>query len=202
MSLVDPNAIEVGAPIWALARLFPPQGSWSSEEYLHLDAGRLIEFESGKLEIHALPSPEHQRLVLLIYRWLFAWSQQLPDPGDVFVAPLPIRLWAEKFREPDVVWVKSSRLRIGEYPSGADLVVEVTSPGADARKRDLVVKVSEYARAGIDEYWIVDTERGEVHIGRLCDGRYEFEIFSANQLAVSQIDSTRQIPVNDLFPQR
>lgn len=96
VSMIDPNTTEVGSPIWALARLLPPQGSWSSDECLQLDAGRLIEIESGNLEILEWPTPEHQRLVLFVYRCLFAWSQQLPDSGEVFVAPLPIRLWSEK----------------------------------------------------------------------------------------------------------
>ena len=199
MSLIDPNTTEVGSPIWALARLFPPQGSWSSDEYLHLDAGRLIEFESGNLEILELPTAEHQRLVLFLYRWLFAWSQKLSDPGEVFVAPLPIRLWPEKYREPDVVWVRSSRSRTGGYPDGADLVVEVTRPGREARNRDLMVKVGEYARAGIEEYWIVDTELREVQVGQLVDGRYDFNVFGLSQVATSRIDATRQIKVSGLF---
>ncbi len=199
MSLIDPNSTEVGSPIWALAKLFPPQGSWSSDEYLQLDAGRLMEFDGGHLEIHELPTPEHQRLVLLIYRWLFAWSQQRQDPGEVFVTPLPICLWSDKYREPDVVWVQSTRPRIGGYPDGADLVVEVTSPGPDARKRDLVVKVNEYAKAGIPEYWIVDTERREIQVGKLHDGRYDFVIYAIDQIAVSPLDHTRQLSVRELF---
>lgn len=201
MSLIDPNITEVGSPIWALARLFPPQGSWSSDEYLQLDAGRLVEFDSGNVEILELPSPEHQRLVLLIYRWLFAWSQQRSEPGEVLVAPLPIRLWSEKYREPDVVWLQSSRSRVGGYPDGADLVVEVTSPGVESRKRDLVIKVSEYARAAIEEYWIIEQEQRQVQVGRLVQGRYEFEVFSESQVAISRLDPIRQISVSELFPE-
>jgi len=197
--MIDPNVIERGAPIWVLAELFPPQGSWGSDEYLQLDAGRLIEFECGSLEIHDMPTPEHQKLVLAVYRWLFAWTQQLPDPGQVYVAPLPIRLWAEKYREPDVVWICSSRTRTDDYPDGADFVVEVTSPGQAARKRDLVVKAGEYAKAAIVEYWIVDSQQQQVHVGKLDDGQYLFNIYNTHQTAVSAMHAKLQLPLLELF---
>jgi Uma2 family endonuclease len=197
--MIDPNVIESGSPIWVLAELFPPQGSWGTEEYLQLEAGRLIEFESGSLEIHDMPTPEHQKLVLAVYRWLFAWTQPLPDPGDVYVAPLPIRLWAEKYREPDVVWICSARTRIDEYPDGADLVVEVTSPGQAARKRDLVVKASEYAKAAINEYWIVDSQQRQVHVGKLDGGKYSFTIYNTDQTAVSASHPNLRLPLPELF---
>jgi Uma2 family endonuclease len=47
-----------------------------------------------------------------------------------------------------------------EYWEGADLVMEVVSSHDEDRRRDLVVKREEYARAGIAEYWIVDPELG------------------------------------------
>ena len=46
----------------------------------------------------------------------------------------------------------------GKYPSGADLVMEVVSGGREDRKRDLVTKRRDYARANIPEYWIVDPQ--------------------------------------------
>jgi len=200
MPSIDPTVTEIGSPIWALAQLYPPQGSWSSEEYLQLDAGRLIEFEDGSLEIHAAPTAEHQRIVLMIYRWLFAWSQQREEPGEVFVAPLPIRLWAEKYREPDVVWIKPDRPRTNGYPDGADLVVEVLSSGPESRKRDLVVKAAEYAKAGIPEYWIVDYEQRQVHVGKRSANHYDFVVYTHDQIAVSHFDLNLSIAVSDLDP--
>ncbi len=197
--MIDPNVIEHGSPIWVLAELFPPQGSWGSGEYLQLDAGRLIDFECGNLEIHDVPTPEHQMLVLVMYRWLFAWTQQLAEPGQVYVAPLPIRLWAEKYREPDVVWIRSGRARIDGYPDGADFVVEVISPGQVARNRDLVVKANEYAKAGIEEYWIVDPQQRQVHVGKLMGASFEFTIYTAEQTACSPHHPTLQVPVSQIL---
>jgi Uma2 family endonuclease len=65
-------------------------------------------------------------------------------------------LWEGWFREPDIVFLltKHAERRGNKYWRGADLVMEVVS--ADDPDRDLVSKRAEYARAGINEYWIVD----------------------------------------------
>jgi len=48
--------------------------------------------------------------------------------------------------------------RIGEHVSGVpDLLVEVTSPSA--ARPDRMEKFAEYARAGVPEYWVVDSVR-------------------------------------------
>ncbi|REJ71914.1 MAG: hypothetical protein DWQ29_22430, partial [Planctomycetota bacterium] len=36
-----------GTPIWEIAHLYPLQGYWEEQDYLSLDAGRLVEFEDG-----------------------------------------------------------------------------------------------------------------------------------------------------------
>ena len=32
-----------GEPVWGMALLFPPQGSWTEVDYLELDAGRVVD---------------------------------------------------------------------------------------------------------------------------------------------------------------
>lgn len=41
-SRVLPEGLE---PAWDVARLFPPQGGWSEEEYLALPGNHLTEFD-------------------------------------------------------------------------------------------------------------------------------------------------------------
>lgn len=69
------------------------------------------------------------------------------------MAPFPIQLWANKFREPDVAFMLPPHLErcVGKYWDGADLVVEILSESH--RTTDLETKRIEYARAGIPEYW-------------------------------------------------
>jgi len=83
----------------------------------------------------------------------------------VLFAPLPVRLWAGKFREPDILYLRPGRVRdLHGQPEGADLVMEVVSEGAENRDRDLNIKRQEYAAAGIPEYWIVDPQEQRITV--------------------------------------
>ena len=100
-----------------------------------------------------MPSPLHQRIVKYLFRMLEAFVLAL-NSGEVLFAPLPVRLWSGKYRDPDIVYLRPGRITDPRrQPQGADLAIEVVSE--DDRERDLVTKRDEYARAGIAEYWIV-----------------------------------------------
>jgi Uma2 family endonuclease len=198
MPLIDPETSERGAPVWQLAKLFPPQGSWTETDYLTLDAGRLMEFDHGCVEVLEMPTKEHQRTVQAIYRLLFAHVQSTAV-GEIFVAPLPVRLWDQKFREPDVVFVAAQRGEYEGYPDGADLVMEVLSDDATSRRRDTIVKVEDYAKAGIPEYWMIDLAERQISVGVLRSGEYEFIQYSAGQQAESSVLKSFNVPVTQLF---
>lgn len=150
-------------PEWQVARLFPPRGEWTEEDYLALPSNRGVELSDGCLEFLPMPSELHQLIVGFLYRTLYAFADT-HDLGLVLVSGIPVRLWPDKMREPDVVflsWEKSDH-RLEKYWDGADLAIEVVGP--EGRKRDLDTKREEYARAGIAEYWIVDPEKSVVHV--------------------------------------
>ena len=146
---------DIGDPTWEIAHLFPNQGAWSVGDYLALDTNHIVELSEGRLEVLPMPTEEHQLIVAFLYEVIksFVTAGSL---GKVLFAPLRIQLWEGKFREPDVVFLfaKHAARRGDRFWQGADLVVEVVSE--DDPERDLVVKRSEYAQAGISEYWIVD----------------------------------------------
>jgi Uma2 family endonuclease len=152
---------------------FPTQTTLSEEEYLALDSNRLVEFSQGSLEVLPMPTTSHQVLVLYLYGLLLAFSAPR-DLGTVLVAPLRVRLWRGKFREPDVVFMRKEHAdRIGEeFWTGVDLVMEVVSGEEEDRRRDLVTKRREYSRAGIPEYWIVDPQEERITVLRLAGKRY------------------------------
>ncbi|HEY1860310.1 MAG TPA: Uma2 family endonuclease, partial [Gemmataceae bacterium] len=142
-----------------MAHVLPAQGRWTEEEYLALGDNRIVEFSNGRLEVPPLPTTSHQLMVLYLCDLLRAFTARR-NLGITLVAALPVRLWRSKYREPDVVFMrKEHEDRIhDEWWDGADLVMEVVSKDAKDRRRDLVTKRREYARAGIPEYWIVDPQ--------------------------------------------
>jgi Uma2 family endonuclease len=160
---------EERAPV---AELFPPQGQWTEEDYFSLpDTNRYVELSEGRLIMPPHPTNRHQVAVLELAVRLREFALQ-HGLGEVRVAPLPVRLWPGKIREPDVFFVSAEHLdRIGELACGVpDLVVEVTSPWT--LKTDRMEKFTEYARAGVAEYWLVDPEARTVEVYVLRQGAY------------------------------
>jgi Uma2 family endonuclease len=158
-------------PAWDIARLFPYQGYWSEEDYLELDTNHLVEFTDGYVAVLPMPKTSHQQIVQHLSNLLLAFVSAR-SLGTVLFAPLRVRLRRKKYREPDVVFMLSEHAdRMGEdFWLGADLVMEVVSDDPELRERDLVKKRSDYAKAGIPEYWIIDPDQRKVTVLKL-DGR-------------------------------
>lgn len=194
---------ELGEPVWELANLFPNQGTWTEEDYLALDTGRLIEYSNGYLEFPPIPTMSHQDIVSFLHDLLraFVIKYQL---GKVYFAPVPVRLGRHEYREPDVFFISTPRVAeaAGKYPNGADLVMEVVSgsPADRDRDRDLVRKRRDCALAGIPEYWIVDPPEEVIVVLRLKGNEYaEHGRFGAGDLAVSALLPGFAVPVDDVW---
>ncbi len=193
------NKKPAAEPTWDVAKLFPDQGTWSPEEYLELNANRLVEFSHGILEVLPMPSQTHQLMVLYLYRLLLNFSETR-RLGMTLVAPLPVQLWPGKFREPDVVFMLAANAaRRGEqYWEGADLVMEVVS--SDDRRRDTETKRREYAQAGIPEYWIVDPQNEQLTVLTLDGDSYAVVgEFAPGETAVSRLLDGFAVEVTAVF---
>jgi Uma2 family endonuclease len=189
-----------GDPAWDIALLFPAQGEWSEEEYLALDTNHLVEFSDGFIEVLPMPNILHQLLVKYLHGRLEAFVQSRAL-GLALFAPLSVRLWPGKFREPDLIYLRPGRVkdRRGQ-PEGADLVMEIVSEGDENRERDLVIKRAEYAKAGIAEYWIVDPETRRVVVLTLEGDIYrEHGSFCPGQHATSPLLQGFEIDVDELL---
>lgn len=153
----DPiHPVRKGEPAWDIALLFPYQGNWTEADYLALDTDRPIELSDGCLEFLPMPTPFQQLILQYLFRLLdaFVMSHSL---GQVFISPLRVRLWDQKIRLPELVYLKPGRIRdVHQPPEGVDLAMEVVSEGKANEDRDYETKRFEYAKAGIQEYWVVD----------------------------------------------
>src|SRR5574341_375928 len=80
-------------PAWEVALLLPAQGEWSEDDYLWLtDHTRcLVELTDGHIEVLPMPTDAHQRIVLCLYRALYAFLAA-HGSGIVLVAPLRLRV--------------------------------------------------------------------------------------------------------------
>jgi Uma2 family endonuclease len=182
----------------------PSQGTWSEAAYVELTnrTNRLIEFSDGVIEALPMPTQRHQMVLLTLYRVLFAFVTEHAPGGVVLLAPLRVRLWEGKIREPDLMVMLAEHAdRRGEaFWEGADLVMEVVSP--DDPRRDLVQKREEYARGGIPEYWIVNPQTETITVLWLEDGHYqEPGTFPRGAVARSVLLAGLEVEVNSVFAQ-
>lgn len=185
-----------------VAQLWPPRGQWTEAHYFALpDTNRYIELSEGELIMPPHPTRSHQRAVEELFVRLRAFVQE-NELGEVHVAPLPVRLWPGKIREPDVFFVAREHSdRIGEQFFGVpDLVMEVTSSGT--WRTDRVEKLAEYAQAGVKEYWIVDPEAQTIEVFELREDAYVLaDKWRMGETARSALLEGFTVAVEDVFGQ-
>jgi Uma2 family endonuclease len=123
-------------------------------ESLPPDESHQIECVEGVLVVTPKPLPRHQQTMVRLWT---ALDRTLPE----YVVLVDVEILLERapltVRAPDVVVVESAAASTNPPRldgAAARLVVEVLSEGS--RRTDRVTKMSEYAEAGIGEYWIVD----------------------------------------------
>lgn len=194
------STIRERRPTWELADLvLPYQGDWTVERYLGLDTNRLIEFTDGYIEVLPMPEEIHS----FVQRFIFAVVEAFlaaRGRGVAHYAPFKVRVRPDAFREPDVcVLADEADPRRGrKYWAGADLVIEVVSPGGETR--DYFEKRCDYADAKIPEYWIVDPAKQEILVFGLSDGEYAVRaVLRPGQVAESTVLKGLALEVTKCF---
>lgn len=180
--------------------LAPLQGYWTEEQYLKLtdQTNRLVEYTDGTIEALAMPTRRHQVILALLYEVFLAFIR--PRGGKVLFAPLRVEIAPGRFREPDLVSLLDAHDPRNQeaFWMGADLVVEIVSP--DHPTRDTVEKRSEYAEAGILEYWIVNPTDETITILTLDGDTYaEHGVFLRGTSAHSALLQGFQVDVAATF---
>ncbi len=174
---------------------------WNQELYLALANNRnsFVELSDGKVVIHDMPTPAHQHVAGSLYVALREYEKR-GEHGRAYAAPMPVRLWPGKFREPDVMYYRAEHLdRVGEqYGGPPDLVAEVLSPST--RGLDTGTKAEEYAAAGITEYWLLDLEAKTVTVYVLENGEYSFAaLYRSGETVCSETLDALTVQVDDLL---
>jgi Uma2 family endonuclease len=164
-------------PAWQLAERFPVQGHWTEGDYLALDASienqRTIELVDGRLEFLPMPTIAHEKIVRHLFKALDKFNDE-HETGEVFFSGVKSRLREGEIRLPDIFFIFSAakNRHTEDYYHGADLVMEVVSKSSDDRYRDWVEKRKEYAKAGIQEYWIIDPKLQQIVVFTLNGKTY------------------------------
>lgn len=149
-------------------------------DYMTWGEDERIEIIDGEVFLMAAPSSIHQEISMEISRQLANYLEG--KPCKIYAAPFDVRLFekdgdaledVDTVIEPDIsVVCDKSRIDVRGCKGAPDLIVEILSPSS--LRRDRLVKLRLYQRAGVREYWIVDPENRTVQVflldgdGRLC----------------------------------
>ena len=165
-----PATLESG-PAWEIARLFPEQGHWDEADFLALNrlTNKFVELVNRRIEVLEMPTKPHQIRARRLADAIDAFCKARKIQGETVLAAYPVRVKAGRFREPDVVFAFDASRLGDDFAQKPDLVAEVVSQD---RRRDLVEKRRDYAKAGIAEYWIIDREKQQVIVLALKGGKY------------------------------
>lgn len=124
------------------------------------------------------PSTRHQVVIRTLFLLLNKYFAD--KPCEVFFAPFDVRFPLQgemdedvtTVLQPDIVVICDKAKLDDKGCQGApDLVVEIASPSSFFR--DIKVKKDVYERAGVLEYWVVDSANSVVWVFILRDGVYE-----------------------------
>lgn len=186
-------------PAWVAARPLAEHSDWSEDEYLAYDGNRLVEFLEGTVEVLPMPSFAHQLILQRLFRLLDDWVLA-HELGTVVVAPFPVRVFAKRYREPDIALLGHRHLEQepDRYLQGAELAIEIVSP--DDPKRDYEDKRLDYAEAGIPEYWIVDPRTKVITVLMLRGHEYvELGLFNEGDVIESVVVAGFKVDVSQVF---
>lgn len=153
-------------------------------DVLNWDESVRAEIIDGELYMMAEPSRIHQAVSGEIFRQLANYL--LGKKCKVYAAPFGVRLFEkpdEKGKpvspdkvttvvEPDIsVICDPDKLDDKGCRGAPDLVIEILSPST--KRYDRRTKFRLYERAGVREYWVVDSETRTVSVVELEGGRYQ-----------------------------
>jgi Uma2 family endonuclease len=151
-------------------------GQYTYEDYIKWSDDKRFELIDGVPYAMASPAQPHQDAVIEIGRQ-FA-NYLLGRRCKAFVAPFDVCLNAQGDKDrnvvqPDVFVVCDPAKLDGKRCNGApDLVVEIVSPSSATR--DWFIKLNKYRKAGVREYWIVDTHAKKTDVFLFRRGRRIF----------------------------
>lgn len=132
------------------------------------EENRPVDVVAGQPVMSPSPTGLHQMCVSELFGLLRATC---PAGHIVMTAPWDWVLWEHplQIRQPELAVVTREQARAPRLTSPPLLAVEVLSP--TSVERDAVAKREEYARAGLEHYWIVDHETPRVHVFRAGGGQ-------------------------------
>ncbi len=177
---------------------------------LDWDEEERAELISGEVVMMTTPTSLHQQVSMEVSRQLANFLEG--KRCRVYPAPFAVRLFerdgdapedVDTVVEPDIS-VICDRKKIDKYgcKGAPDMVVEILSPST--QRRDRLVKLNLYQRAGVREYWIVNPDDQTVQVMlRDSGGVLQLhEVYAQKEIAKVHVLDGCFLELNKVFPER
>jgi Uma2 family endonuclease len=188
---------------------FPAPGTATVQDLLDgsLTGDRLYELVDGILVEKGMGFREGS-LATWLSHLLCAYLES-NNVGHVAGSDGMIRFKLDLVRMPDVSFIRWDSVDdpvVIENPAGAflevppDLAVEVLSPSNT--RREMEIKLGEYAKAGVKLVWYIDPERKEVDVYPKCNPKHKRTLGVADTLDGGELLPGFAVQVERLFASR
>lgn len=127
-------------------------------EYIeNLPEGERAELIDGDVYMMAPPNTMHQRISGFLHIKIGSYIERKKGKCEVFAAPFAVYLNDDDYNyvEPDLsVICDSDKVDKKGCHGAPDLIMEIVSPSS--RRMDYLIKLNQYQKAGVREYWVID----------------------------------------------
>ncbi|MEM1167937.1 MAG: Uma2 family endonuclease [Cyanobacteria bacterium P01_H01_bin.35] len=152
-------------------------GIFHPDEKIELITGQIINKMSPQGSSHAAAIRRSDRLFSKLFREGVLVQKQLPVILNNFSEP-----------EPDIAVVKADSLDYDdEHPTAEDvyLIMEIAD---STLKSDLELKGKEYAKSGIEDYWVLDVNHRKLYVYRQpSQSGYQQEMILGEEQTISPL---------------
>ena len=172
------------------------------QEYLKEPETMLrLDIIDGEVIMAAGPTRYHQIISGNVYRSVHSLVSD-SELGEVLYAPVDVIVERDplRVRQPDLLFVSNERADIlGErIEGGPDLVVEILS--LSNSRADIESKLSDYARIGVRECWLVSPQGRTVEILQLNAGEWKrLAIRGVGENVETTVLQGLELPVLEIF---
>lgn len=131
--------------------------------------GNRYEVIEGELFVSRAPGLPHQLVITNIIGCFLRYLDGNPIGRIVTTPGLILSKYSGVI--PDLVFYSHARgkeiIADNRLNAAPEIVIEILSPGRENISRDRIAKRQLYAKHGVSEYWIVDSENRSIEIYRL-----------------------------------
>ena len=168
------------------------------------DDGLRHELIDGEHYVTPSPNDKHQTIFANLHLLIGPWLRVHPM-GKLWLAPFDVVFSRFDVVEPDLLYISNERraqiVTEANVQGTPELVVEIGSPST--RRRDETIKRALYERAGVSEYWVVDTRKDVVRVYRRLNAdrfaRPEELSVEAGDVLTTTLLPGLELPLSEIF---